>query len=207
MTAPLVFVDTETTGLNPDRHHIWEIGLIDGDGVEYQWMLPLTVEQMQTADPIALSIGRFHERHPQGNDYRYDERYAGKLTTPSEAIGEVLRITHKAHLVGAVVSFDEERLRLLALDHGMVPSWHYHLVCVEALAAGFLIGQFSAIQSVGKNPESDGPSVEEAKQAQPPWDSKALSSAVGVDVDLFDKHTALSDARWAKAIYEAVMGR
>ena len=202
MTAPLVFVDTETTGLNPDRHHIWEIGLIDGDGVEYQWMLPLTVEQMQTADPIALSIGRFHERHPQGNDYRYDERYAGKLTTPSEAIGEVLRITHKAHLVGAVVSFDEERLRLLALDHGMVPSWHYHLVCVEALAAGWIA---ATRQSVVKadGPVKDYPTAE----PRPPWDSKALSAAVGVDCDQFDKHTALGDARWAKAIYEAVMGR
>lgn len=30
--------------------------------------------------------------------------------------------------------------------------------------------------------------------------------AVGVDPDRFEKHTAIGDARWAKACYEAVMG-
>ena len=27
MTRPLVFVDCESTGLDPDRHEIWEIGV------------------------------------------------------------------------------------------------------------------------------------------------------------------------------------
>lgn len=42
--------------------------------------------------------------------------------------------------------------------------------------------------------------------ARPPWKSDALSRAVGVDPEQFDRHTALGDAYWAKAIYEAVMG-
>ncbi len=42
-------------------------------------------------------------------------------------------------------------------------------------------------------------------RAIPPWDSNKLSLAVGVDPDDFDRHTALGDARWAKAIYERVI--
>ena len=32
MTRPLVYVDCETTGLDPDRHEIWEIAYAVGDG-------------------------------------------------------------------------------------------------------------------------------------------------------------------------------
>jgi hypothetical protein len=55
----LAFIDTETTGLDPDRHEIWEIALIVDDQ-EYQWFLPVDLGK---ADPIALNIGRFHERY------------------------------------------------------------------------------------------------------------------------------------------------
>lgn len=41
-----------------------------------------------------------------------------------------------------------------------------------------------------------------------PWDSRALSLYVGVNPDDFKPaHSALTDARWAKACFEAVMGR
>jgi oligoribonuclease (3'-5' exoribonuclease) len=28
MATPLAFIDTETTGLDPTRHEVWEVGLI-----------------------------------------------------------------------------------------------------------------------------------------------------------------------------------
>ena len=55
----LAFIDTETTGLDPDRHSIWEVGLITPDGDEHLWQFP--VEEM-SADPFALEIGRYWER-------------------------------------------------------------------------------------------------------------------------------------------------
>jgi hypothetical protein len=58
----LVFVDTETTGLDPDRHEVYEIGLIDGNGAELH--LWISDAPLQTADPIALRIGRYYERWP-----------------------------------------------------------------------------------------------------------------------------------------------
>jgi hypothetical protein len=61
------WVDTETTGLHPWQHEIWEIGLILPGGAEHRWFLPVDLGQ---ADPFALEIGRYHSRHPNG--YLYD---------------------------------------------------------------------------------------------------------------------------------------
>lgn len=184
MTRPVCFVDTETAGLRPDSE-IWEVGLITPDGEEHHWFLPLDVE---AADPIALSIGGYHERHPQGN-HSFNPDYLS-VCEPRELARSFAKLTHGLHLAGAVVSFDALRLERLMLLWNVAPSWHYHLVDVEGLAAGWLARDYGR----------GWPAVEL------PWDSNELSLAVGVDPKSFDRHTALSDCRWAKAIFEAVMG-
>lgn len=207
MSAPLAFLDTETTGLDADRHEIWEVGLIV-DSTEYLWQLPVDLGR---AEPTALKIGQFHERRwsrkPSLGDGSGPASAAvqgyGWLTPLEDFARHFAELTRGRHLVGAVISFDEERLRKLLKANGACPEWHYHIIDVEPLAAGCLTGQFTAIQEVG----ADGPTEKEAREATPPWDSNALSMAVGVDPDEFDRHTALGDARWAKAIYEAVLGR
>lgn len=167
----VAFVDTETTGLDPDRHEIWEVGLIVDD-IEYEWFLPV---DLGFADAGALAIGRFHERY----DYE-------AVTHPGAFAEEFARLTRGRHLVGAVVSFDEERLRKLLRANGACPEWHYHLIDVEALAVGYLHGKGTDYATTL------------------PWDSAMLSRWVGVDPDIYDKHTALGDAQWAKDIYETV---
>jgi len=186
MSAPLAFVDTETTGLDPDLHEIWEVGLIlrDTNGIdgEHTWQLPVDLGR---ADPIALNIGQFHERREE----------------PMPFVRDFARVfadlTRGAHLVGAVISFDEERLRRLLRANGECPMWHYHLVDVEALAAGYLACRYRGLSP-------DGPHDDRHALARPPWDSNRLSLAVGVNPEQFDRHTALGDARWARAIYDAV---
>lgn len=160
----LAFVDTETTGLDPDVHQIWEVGLIV-DGVAHHWFLPVNLGR---ADARALEIGRYHER------WRWD-----MATNLQQFATEFAALTRGRHLVGAVVSFDEERLRKLLRANGACPEWHYHLVDVEAMAAGRC-------------------------KIAPPWNSEALSLALKVDPAQFDRHTALGDARWALALYEAI---
>ena len=190
--SDVCFVDIETTGLDPERHEIWEVGLIL-DGSEFSWQLPVDLGK---ADAIALNIGQFHERR----------MYGDSVTLCKDFAAEFAAMTRGYHLAGAVVSFDAERLARLLRNNSECPMWHYHLIDVEALAAGYLTGQFVAIQECGANPAADGPTQEEAMRAIPPWNSGDLSRAVGVDPDDFDRHTALGDARWAKAIYKAVMG-
>jgi len=160
----LAFLDTETTGLDPERHEIWEVGLIlrDEDDAECEFVAQAVIEPGD--------LGKW-------------------CTLFSE-------LTHGAHLVGAVVSFDEERLRRLLRANGECPMWHYHLADVEALAAGWIAGRPGGTW-VGKAAAPVDPT--------PPWRSDDLSLDVGVDPDKFDRHTALGDARWAMAIYDAVM--
>lgn len=177
----LLFVDIETTSLDPETGEIWEVGMIIRDGgealdMELRAFLDVTLEH---ADPISLSIGRFHERHHQGNtDPRVDP---DQIHSQADFAEVFAAISHGAYLVGNVVSFDEERLRRLLRRHGIVPSWNYHLVDVEAMIAGKL-------------------------GIEPPWKSTSLSEALGVPV-LSPKraHLALNDARWSRDLYDAVL--
>ena len=176
--SEVVFIDTETTGLDPDRHEIWDIALVyEEDGVwkEYQAFLPVDLGK---ADFRALSIGHFYERYP---NTRQSTRPPVDGYTPfPHALPEIEKLTRGKHLAGAVVSFDEERLRKLFQRQGYCPGWHYHLIDVESLAAGKL-GYY------------------------PPWKSETLSETLGIDPDNFERHTASGDAWWAKAIYDKVM--
>jgi hypothetical protein len=84
--------------------------------------------------------------------------------------------------------------------HGILPSWHYHLICAENLAVGYLHGRrhgegadrewSNAIADIGL-----------------PWKSDELSAALGVRISDEDRHTALGDAKWAMAVYDAATGR
>lgn len=191
--SKLVFLDTETTSLDADTGEIWEVGAIvrfDGAHIaEYHWFLPVSLEH---ASSVSLDIGRFHSRHPQGNDSP-----DAKVLRLDAFAQEFASLTHGAHLAGNVVSFDEERLRKLLRRHGHMPSWHYHLVDVETLAAGFLAGQSGMAR--------DLPS--ECDKCSPPWNSRELSEALGVEPPSDEeRHTALGDARWAMRMYDAVMG-
>ncbi len=212
MTA-VAFVDCETTGLDPDRHEIWEVGLILPDGTEREWRLPVDLSR---ADPIALNIGRYHDRAAM--DVPQDQMVIERTLLGERSKGEVyvvpanymrrwaltfVDLTRGLHLAGAVVSFDTERLWRLLRAHGECPMWHYHVIDVEALAAGFLGGQrLMAYHHADQRSLSPD---EWPVMMKPPWNSSDLSRAVGVDPDDYDRHTALGDARWARAIYTAVL--
>jgi len=206
MTPPLAFVDLETINLVggdpalPRWESIWEYGAVvvrDGHLHEYTYMVEV---DCSCADTFSLEVGGYHTRHPQGNAYVQ----TGKRPVPTSHValaGHVAKQLHGCHLLGAVVSFDEKRLELLLRAHKLCPSWHYHLGDVENLAAGYLAARdrFSP----------HGPLLVDGEplvKPGPPWDSEALSAALGVDPSRFDRHTALGDCWWSFALYEAAMG-
>ena len=176
-----LFVDIETTSLHPDTGEIWEVGLIDAEGVEHSWLLP--VEHLPATTPISTPLAQF--------------------------VAEFTRLTwgHENHLCGASVSFDEERLRRLLWRNGQTHGWHYHLVDIEAVVAGWIAGGRGGDcpwpVRVRVGPGDDG---RVDLDGQPPWNSNHLSLAVGVDPGDFDRHTALGDCQWAQAMYRAVFG-
>ena len=205
MTRP-VFIDTETTGLDPDRHAIWEVALITPDGNEHVWQFP--VDEV-SADPFALDIGRYWDRRwpvgiqevshldaiyqahsPKSRRRNFPDQ--GRAIKPGRDWCEHFRdLTAGLHLAGAVVSFDEERLRRLLHQHGILHRWHYHLIDVEALAVGYLM----------REPVRAG-----FDGSMLPWKSDELSAELDVTVSEEDRHTALGDAKWAMRVYDAVMG-
>lgn len=198
MTTP-VFIDTETLGLDPRIHPVWEVAAI-ADDLEFVWHLDLKGHQMLAADPMAVQISGFDKRYPP----------AGERTPVDVFLDQFLALTAGRHLCGAVVSFDEERLRRLAWEWGRTPSWHYHLIDVEALAVGFLHGLRTVVTEyeIPTGGDSYGADVLKAAGVADtlPWSSYDVSRALGVEPPSTDEqHSAIADARWAKRLYEAVV--
>jgi len=182
----LVFIDTETTSLRHDRR-AWEIGLIvrDENGVdtEHSWFIAFPDLDLGNADLMSLKIGRFFERHPQAQMDVILTSAFGRLPFYSEfgVLHEVEQLTRGAHLVGAVPNFDADVLGQRMRAHGICPSWHYHLIDVETLAAGY-------------------------RQLLPPWGFDEILAGFELVYDEDERHTALGDARMARDLYDVVMG-
>jgi len=176
----IVFLDTETTSLRPDRR-VWELAYIVRADGKKDWERSGCIDtrdlDLANADLGSLKIGRFYERHPQVNFMHGD---VSGVTTELEALITFERHARGATVVGAVPNFDTEVLGARMRAHGIAPSWHYHLVDVETLAAG-------------------------ARCWPPPWDFDAVLAAYGLKYDEADRHTAMGDARMVRDVYDAVL--
>ena len=191
MSAPLVFIDTETDGVHPDRK-AWEIAMIRRDDERTISTHMLVEIDLSTADPFGLKVGGFYDRHPLGQAiseaWRDDDDHKRRVKTQREAALKVAQITHGAHLVGAVPHFDAEVLANLLRSQGLTPSWHYHLIDVEAMAVGYLSARRTPIA--------------------PPWKSDDLGRQLGIHPPSGDqRHTAMGDAEWAMRWYDAMTSR
>lgn len=219
--APLVFLDTETTGLERDAD-IWEFAAIrrEPDGseetlhlfIEHDWEKCARLPEAFKADHLARFPG-----HNQHTGRRAAAHQIERFLAPSDR--------PLPHIVGAVPNFDTERISLLLrteIGQHVTDPWHYHLIDVENLAVGALAAtpvrvclsdvddqtldelakqRFSIRQSFKTHPEVA------VLPLRPPWNSDDISHALGIDPDATGtRHTALADARWAMAIYDRVMG-
>ena len=214
----ICFIDTETTSLRSDRR-AWEIGLIvrrvAAPDQETQLLIRSEDLDLGNADVMSPTIGRFYKRHPHGRgDGTLPE--SGRLVSEADAMAEVEFLTRGAHIVGAVPNFDAEVLAARMRAHGICPSWHYHLICVENLAVGWLNGRRSRQNEIvdGYPLENDGKEAPGLVRWNSPgswdvplpWKSDDLSALLGIKVSDEDRHTALGDAKWAMRIFDAVMG-
>ena len=149
-----MFLDTETDGIHPGRR-VWEVAMIrrdyDGDSVKQMETHFFVGLDLRDSDPFGLRVGGFWDRHPAGR------KISGKHAAPSdfvnvlprhEAAKEIMRWTFDAHIVGAVPSFDTETLAKMLRAEGYMPSWHHHLIDVETMALGWLLGRSNGRQHV-----------------------------------------------------------
>lgn len=184
----IVFLDTETLGLEL-MAPIWELAaqrvVYDTDG-----------------GVIETTSWEFFVEHRPGDhlfklpesfrvDYvtRYDPEKALSWGSAREHLVNIFArddFGNRPYLCGAVPDFDTSRL--IAQKYAPEPPdtlWHYHLADVENLAVGWTPPREINL---------------------PPWDSDELSLLVGVDPKQFVRHQAMEDVRWARAIFEQVMG-
>lgn len=169
----IVFLDTETTGLSIDDD-IWEFAGIRRNGDWHSRAMHLFIEH--DTDKCVKLPDSFRADH--------QIRYRNGVQH-HDAARRIHDFLAGAHIVGAVPNFDTEHIAILLRRHGYEPSWHYQLIDVEILAAGWLAGRGHTLSL--------------------PLDSDELSLACDVEPPTTERHTALGDAEWAMRLYDAVM--
>lgn len=203
----LIFLDTETTGLDPDRHEVWEVAWIIRDESrrddESAWQLPL--RWLGDADPYALRVGRFHDRYRYVPSPVAVSSSDGARTSEDIVARSICQQFDGATIVGAVPDFDVRFLTRWLARQGFPWTAHYHLCDVENLAVGYLRRQLDELSTLREVGEAYSPHEALARILDPPWSSDALSAALGIEIAPKDRHTALGDARWARDLYDAVM--
>ena len=124
----LLFVDTETTGLDPSRHELLEVAAIrtspDGLTIISKYEAKLKPLHLETAEPKALQV----------NGYSAEEWADDKCVSPVRVVDALQKMAGGTVLVGQNVSFDEGFLSPLFISTGLNPPWGYHRVDTVSLA-------------------------------------------------------------------------
>jgi len=171
----LLFIDTETTGLDAKQNEILEIGCVltdpTAETILQTYEAKLMPRRIETASPKALEI----------NGYSKEAWSAEVCTEPSAVTGVLCKLAENAVTVGHNVGFDLAFLtEFLACNAVTKPPWHYHKVDTVSLAWPLL--QWGEIQYVTLDAVCERFEVERPKV-----------------------HRALADALACRSIYLALL--
>lgn len=185
--APICFIDTEYTTLDPWRRRPWEIAIIRRDpGVpDVEMQIILTDVDLCDADPKSLEIGGFFQRHPKFGVG--EENPLVSYLPEHEAARLVETMTRECHIIAAVPDPDVDILREMLRRHGLRWTGHYHLMDIENVAIGYVKG------------------LDDSFRPKFPLNSEQLSELCGVPCPKDeDRHTAMGDARWVRDWWDAI---
>jgi DNA polymerase-3 subunit epsilon len=119
----MVWLDTETTGLNPDKNDIIEFAGLREDTLE-TLHLKVYPERPENAHPRALEVNGYTRE-------KWDE--AGAIEMAS-AIPQIAKFLEGAILAGQNVSFDENFIKATMRRHDVETRIGYHKLDVATLA-------------------------------------------------------------------------
>ncbi|MFC1727165.1 exonuclease domain-containing protein [Patescibacteria group bacterium] len=176
LKRPLVFIDIETTGLNPNRpdeHEILEIGclVVDRESLKVlgEYCAKVVPERIESADPKALEVNHYSED---------DWRGAKPLR---QVIEELNDLAPGGLFIGWNVSFDRGFIEKAASQMRLPLNYDYHWLDVASMADFVLY-----------------PNSQEF--------SKPSLGAVCelLEIPHKEAHTALGDARATFTVYKAL---
>lgn len=175
--SDIVFVDTECTGLRPDDE-IWEFaGLrryLDGSS---SWLhMLIEHDEMRAATGLPEPFRSQYLARRGSPEERWPRKRA------AIAIAEFL--SGDAVMVGAVPTFDSLHLTMLLRQYGILAPHLYAVIDVEALAAGSL--------------------TRAGRRVRIPLNGEQLSRDLGVDPSRYERHTAVGDVKWVRALYDRI---
>lgn len=135
----LAFVDLETTGLDPTRHEIFEIGIVFAETREDLFerstlkylgeeQILLKPEHIDTADLKALEISK------------YEKRDWNSAVTQQEGLARAMELLSGTVFVAQNVTFDWGFLLLSGKKHGITfdDAVHYHKLDLASMVFGKL---------------------------------------------------------------------
>lgn len=193
--ATIAVVDLETTGViespaDLDHHRVYEIGAVirvpgEPDREYHRWidLTDLAGVDLSPDGPnkVALSIGRFHDRHPQWNGDLVAAMSG--VRREEEVAAELVELLDRATLAGVQVgSHDAPSLDAMLARHGRKRSWSYRHTEISTYATaglGLLVS----------------PGLDD------------LLAGYGIAVDPQERHTALGDARLECLLLDAAATR
>lgn len=130
--ADLVFIDTETTGLDPRKHELLELAIVrvkqDWSGekpiftVTDEWSAKVRPENIQSADPASLRVNGYSA-----------SGWNHSIQLP-EALAEFIKRTEGAIMVAHNVAFDAGFIDTYLAVHGMPNKMHYHRLDTVSMA-------------------------------------------------------------------------
>lgn len=169
---PVVVLDTETVGLKVAPDVIWEFAAVrlNQNGTRE------TSEFFIWHDEDAAA--ELPDRYRADHDARFDAVAALSTGTAAEKIADVLRPSSdgvKVRVVGAIPSFDLERIGALLDAWGYPREWHHRWRCAESMTLGRL----------GRDPGG----------------LRECAEALGITVDPTRRHTAMGDVETTLAIW------
>lgn len=132
LDRPLIFIDTETTGLDASKHEIIELAIIrvEPNGQEYTYQWYIRPERLEDAEAKALEINKYHERKAL-----WDE----KGVSFRDIADQVADIVREGVFAGHNVSFDVDFLNQAYKRAGMQVRLPYHKVDTVTLAYTHLV--------------------------------------------------------------------
>ena len=186
MTQSMLFLDTETGGLDPLSHSLLSLGLVVGDGPRVANSLEILIRH----EPYVVTGGGM-----KVNRIDLVQHSAGALDPPiALSVLDVFLDQHFPHmckpiiLAGHNVGFDQAFLGafLEGLGHHLEPRFSHRVVDTHSLAA--------ALRDAGKLPLDN-------------LSSSALFAHFGIEVPEDQRHTALGDALATFELYWKLVER